>query len=238
MTQRAWMLFLGVFVFSGCASPLAVRELKARNIKLERELKAARVRLETARERQSILRTKVRLLETQNSRDAEAPSLAAFGEGGVSGTPSMARRASASYRPLGGERALPALDAVDQVLYRSVLISLKSGAREQAFRDLMILEKSYPDSSRVADGYFQLALFDYRASRMLEAEQGFAKVLKLAPRPRLRAGAMLMTALFMKSRDPEAARRQFKSIVTLYPKSVEAKRASRELATPLKRKNL
>ena len=224
------MLFLGVFVFSGCASPLAVRELKAQNFKLERDLKATRIRLETARERQSVLRTKVRLLEAQSSREAEAPSLAAFDEGGI--------RATVSHRPVGQERVLPALDAVDQVLYRSVLISLKSGAREQAFRDLMILEKSYPDSNRVADGYFQLALFDYRASRLLEAEQGFAKVLKLDSRPRLRAGALLMTALFMKSRDPEAARRQFQSIVTQYPKSVEAKRASRELTTPLKRKTL
>ncbi|MBK7890909.1 MAG: hypothetical protein IPJ84_08705 [Bdellovibrionales bacterium] len=238
MTQRAWMLFLGVFVFSGCASPLAVRELKARNFKLERELKATRSRLETARERQSALRTKVRLLEAQNSREVEAPSLAAFDEGGVREAAPLARRATVSQRPAGGERVLPALDAVDQVLYRSVLISLKSGAREQAFRDLMILEKSYPDSNRVADGYFQLALFDYRASRLLEAEQGFAKVLKLESRPRLRAGALLMTALFMKARNPEAARRQFQSIVTQYPKSVEAKRASRELTTPLKRKTL
>lgn len=230
--------FLGSLGFSGCASPLAVRELKAQNFKLERELKATRSRLETARERQSILRTKVRLLETQSSREAEAPSLAAFGEGGIRDTAVTARREAVSHRPATGERVLPALDAVDQVLYRSVLVSLKNGEREQAFRDLMILEKSYPDSSRIADGYFQLALADYRASRLREAEQGFAKVLRFNPRPRLRAGALLMTALFMKSRDPDAARIQFQSIVTRYPKSVEAKRASRELTTPRKRKTL
>lgn len=232
------MLFLGVFAFSGCASPLAVRELKARNLKLERALKAIRVRLEAERERQSILRSKVLLLEAKNSKEIEKPVLSAFAEGGIRAVTESSIRETLSHRLSDEKRALPSLDAVDQVLFRSILVSLKNGARDQAIRNLVILEKSYPTSNRVADGYFRLAVTDYRASRFFEAQQGFAKVLTLNPRPRLRAGALLMTALFMKSRDPEAARQQFESIVTHYPTSIEAKRASLELVTSRKRKTL
>lgn len=229
------MLLFGALIVSGCASPSELRKLKAHNLQIERELRVTRTRLEMAREHQSILKTKLRLLESRGAHAAEPESLAAFAEGGARAMTSMPRQ-TLSHRPMATDsRPLPvgpslsALDSIDQVLYRSVLGSLNKGAREQAFRDLLSLEKSYPESTRIADGYFQLALSDYRASRLIEAEQGFAKVLTLKPRPRLHAGALLMTALFVRSRDADSAKRKFELIVSLYPQSVEAKRASLEL---------
>lgn len=240
---------------------------------IERELRTIKIRYETLREQNSILKSRIRALEVRETPVAalgnetiETGSTATGAEGtvtqdplsafaparGVSSastsispsiSPGTVRREAASTAPVRSfvphsvadsvptrkNRNQMRSDTVDHVLYRAILRDLKDGDRNQALRNLGLLSKSYPESDRIPEAYFQIALTDFRAGRVKESEQAFRSVLEFNSRTQLKAGALLMIGIFARNKAPNEAKQNFNWVVQNYPGTPEARRAKIEL---------
>jgi TolA-binding protein len=137
-------------------------------------------------------------------------------------------------------------EQADTVLVRTVTQLLKSGDEAEANRTAALLEKSYPDSELVAEARFQQGLYYFRRKNLAQADRFFQTTLELPKaHVRARAGAALMRGIIahrlavgvppgtqgspVAKSNYNLARRSFEYVRKQFPKSPEAKRASREL---------
>ncbi len=158
---------------------------------------------------------------------------------------SMGQRAPAQAR---SEEALG--EQADRALLRTMLGQLKSADWNGAERTLRLLEKSYPESQVFGEARFQMGLYHYRQrktakdARALEmalrsADFQFAEALRLKNlEPRVQAGSALMRGVIARLllqgggevRNREIAQQNFEYVMKKYPKTMEARRAKREMA--------
>lgn len=141
-------------------------------------------------------------------------------------------------------------EQADRALLRTMLGQLKSADLSAAERTLRLFEKSYPESQVFGEARFQMGLYHYRQrnklkdARALEmalrsADFQFAEALRLkALEPRVQAGSALMRGVIARlllqrggeARNREVAQQNFEFVIQKYPKTMEARRAKRELA--------
>lgn len=139
--------------------------------------------------------------------------------------------------PARGEQA-------DRALVRTIVALLKEQDFAEAERTATLLEKSYPDSSALAEAKFQIGLGYFRARTKMagalqKADGFFAESLAhTSGHIRVKAGASLMRGIIAKRmglpngdpRNLEIATRNFKYVISTFPKTSEARRARAELS--------
>lgn len=236
----------------------ASRDAKSAKVaRLEVKLRKAQARIETLRERNWVLKNRIKIIEANEGVDpATGPGkLAAFPEGvqldvainptrsnaALTGSKTRAtrRKTRGAERPAAQSLAeVPKLvgESADRVLARTVLELLKSGDEQEADRTALLLEKSYPDSELVAESRFQQGLFYFRKKNLEMADQYFRSALA-APKAHIRAragAALLRGVMARKAGQLETARKSFSYVTSHFPGSPEANRARRE-ARVLKR---
>ncbi|MDZ4081925.1 MAG: outer membrane protein assembly factor BamD [Bdellovibrionales bacterium] len=135
-------------------------------------------------------------------------------------------------------------EQADRALVRTIVALLKEQDFAEAERTATLLEKSYPDSSALAEAKFQIGLAYFRArtkvaGALQKADGFFAESLThTSGHIRVKAGASLMRGIIAKriglpsgdSRNLEIATRNFKYVISTFPKTSEARRARAELS--------
>jgi TolA-binding protein len=141
-------------------------------------------------------------------------------------------------------------EQADGALSRTILGQLKEADVSGAERTMRLLEKSYPDSLALAEARFQMGLFHYRQRVKAQGPQAVEAALRSADfhfseaqrmsssMPRIHAGSALMRGVIARLllqaggevRNRQIARRNFEFVMNQYPKTMEARRARRELA--------
>jgi TolA-binding protein len=141
-------------------------------------------------------------------------------------------------------------EQADRALLRTMLGQIKANDLEGAERTLRILEKSYPESQVFGEARFQMGLYHYRSRKNLatprdmemalrSADFQFAEALRQKSlAPRVQAGSALMRGVIARlllerggeSRNREIAHQNFEFVIQKYPKTMEARRAKREMA--------
>lgn len=141
-------------------------------------------------------------------------------------------------------------EQADGALLRTMLGQLKESDVSGAERTMRLLEKSYPESSVLAEARFQLGLFHYHQrikakdsqaveSALRSADFHFAEAQRMSTAmPRIHAGSALMRGVIARlllqaggeARNRQIARQNFEFVMKQYPKTMEARRAKRELA--------
>jgi TolA-binding protein len=302
-----------IFVGSGCAhkakgSSRAEQRWSKQEL-LERKLRRAQAKIETLRERNLILKSRIKMISRSGGAEAlrAKEDLNGFDNGVVLDVPIDARRESTreesiresakelppdSLRESSGAparagsvgreevlnkidlrpkvrkaerlrklskqlRHLPAKQAVakaltpdslqgeqaDRALVRTIVALLKERDYSEAERTATLLEKSYPESSALAEAKFQIGLAYFRArakvpGAMQKADGYFAESLgHSSGHVRVKAGASLMRGIIAKRigepigdrRNLEIATRNFNYVISTFPKTSEARRARAEL---------
>ena len=206
---------------TGCASSARESERRAITIsRLEIKLRKAKAEIETLRERNLVLKKRIKVVRENGGEDPEmAPEvLAGFKPGvqmDVPVSPSAARRTGLRQNVAAIPNRLPAKrrsgmrsasdirsvaqapevagEQADRVLARTVEQLLRSGNEAEADRTAALLEKSYPDSELVAEARFQQGLYYFRKKNLREADRLFQATLNAdRAHVRARAGAALM----------------------------------------------
>lgn len=249
---------------TGCASSRRTNDT-VRITRLEQKLRKAQSEIETLREKNWVLKRRIKVLRENEGEDPQtSEKLAAFKSGvqleapATLPRPSRAGRQDVSLRPMEThvERAkvLPQKqmaksaskpiigEQADRVLARTVDDLLRAGNAPEAERTALLLEKSYPDSSLIAETRFQLGLYYFRHGSLPDADRSFQATLKASnAHVRARAGAALMRGVIARHAadrvsNPQVARanlelsrQSFEYVRKQYPGSPEAKRADREL---------
>lgn len=135
-------------------------------------------------------------------------------------------------------------EQADRALVRSIVAMLKEQDFSEAERTAVLLEKSYPDSSALAEAKFQIGLAYYRertkvSGALQKADGFFAESLgHAAGHVRVKAGASLMRGIIAKQmgapsgdrRNLEIASKNFMYVISTFPKTSEARRARAELS--------
>jgi len=268
---------------------------------LERKLRRAQAKIETLRERNLILKSRIKMISRSGGAEAlqSKEDLNGFDNGVVLDVPIDSRReptrestrepssAQAREGAAGREevlnkidlrpkvrsaerlrkltarpRRLPAKQAAkqaalnsvsadslqgeqaDRALVRTIVALLKEQDFSEAERTAALLEKSYPDSSALAEAKFQIGLAYFRArakvpGSMQKADGFFAESLgHNTAHVRVKAGASLMRGIIAKRigqplgdrRNLEIATRNFNYVISTFPKTSEARRARAELS--------
>jgi len=255
LSQTGLLIFVCFALLSGCATSRASREVSAAKVsRLEGKLRRAKARIETLRERNWVLKNRIKIIEANEGVDpAVTPGpLAAFPEGLELDVPISPSRVDASMVRRGKKSArrpieAPAIasmaeapkvigESADRVLSRTVSELLRAGDEAEALRTALLLEKSYPESPLVAEARFQQGLYHYRKNNSVAADRYFRSTLS-APKAHIRAragAALLRGVIARKASNFEAAKKNFSYVTSNFPKSPEAARARRE-ARVLKR---
>lgn len=307
--RQRWVLLgcalLLVFSSMGCAAPHGAKSSKlSREEIAARKLRKAQAKIESLKERNQILRMRLKMLTRGGAvvplAAEESPDpLKGFEAGVVTDVPLDSRKpvkpkppqkqssqekvknaldlraigqvpsslpkkrlsrrqeASSSGGRLAEKSAVtekasePSIgEQADGALLRTMLGQLKEADVTGAERTMRLLEKSYPESSALAEARFQLGLFHYRQRAKAKEPQAvegalrsadfhFAEAQRMsAAMPRIHAGSALMRGVIARlllqaggeARNRQIARQNFEFVMKQYPKTMEARRAKRELA--------
>lgn len=141
-------------------------------------------------------------------------------------------------------------EQADRALLRTMLGQLRLKDDSSAERTLRLLEKSYPDSQVLGEARFQMGLHHYRSRKATSDGKSLEKALRSADfyfaealrvqllEPRVQAGSALMRGVIARLllhaggevRNREVAQQNFEFVMKKYPRTMEARRAKRELA--------
>lgn len=223
LTVGGLVVGLGIVMggLTGCASTHGdrksnVTKTDVKVARLEARLRRANARIETLRERNWVLKKRIKLGEVAATvaatvaSDVATETLDGFRPGVELDVPIRAtspkvksRREDVSLKlprksmvPVQERMTTSPGEQADKVLARTVSDLLKAGDVFEADRTATLLEKSYPNSEFVAETRFQQGLHYYRKKDLPQADRFFQAAL-VAPRShvRARAGAALMRGI-------------------------------------------
>ncbi len=115
-------------------------------------------------------------------------------------------------------------------LFQAAYMDLTLGNYELAVQGLKNYLMRYPNAANAADAHYYLGESYYSLSRFLEAAGEYQSVIKEYPRSRVVPACYLKSGYcYQRLEDAEQAKKAFRELISIYPRSEEAEQARVEL---------